>query len=564
MKELKLKHPKPGEIDPSVLPDITSDLPDPVVFEGIDANSVQNAARDIDGAGGPTQVSAQIWKHMICSKFHLKEAEKLAQTVADFVKILCTEQLPPEYLTEFLAGRLIPLDKDPGSPSPEIRPIGIGEVMRRIASKTVTRFLKNDIQFAAGALQTCSGTESGIEAAIHAMKLQYENEECESVLLIDARNAFNSLNRQVALHTVRDRCPSFHCFLKNCYKSPTELFVVDSDRNKEMIYGSEGATQGDPSAMAMYSISIYPLIQFLASNQDPSLPAAKQAWFADDGTGGGSIVQLKKMWDNVNKEGPKYGYYPKASKSILIVKGLENLPKAKAVFKGTGVQITVEGDRHLGAVLGSEDFKRDFVKRKISSWVKDIEELAAIAKEEPQIAYSAFTKGLSSRWSYIQRTIDGIADLFQPLEDTIYNSLIPSIVGRKVNSLERDMLALPLRFGGLGIQNPTKTADREYQASKRITSQLTELIFNQDQDLSKLDRSFISKTKADLKMEKEISYAAEKSRVESRITSESKRRAFSIACEKGSSSWLSALPLRSLGYCLNKKDFRDSLSLRYK
>ena len=121
------------------------------------------------------------------------------------------------------------------------------------------------------------------------------------------------------------------------------------------------------------------------------------------------------------------------------------------------------------------------------------------------------------------------------------------------------MLALPLRYGGLGIQNPTKTADREYQASKRITSQLTELIFNQDQDLSKLDRSFISKTKADLKMEKEISYAAERSRVESLITSEPKRRAFSIASEKGSSSWLSALPLRSIGYCLNKKDFRDSL-----
>ena len=153
-----------------MLPDITSDLPYPVLFEGIDAISIQNAARDIDGAGGPSQVSAQIWKHMICSRFHHKEAEKLAQTIAEFVKVLCTEQLPSEYLTEFLAGRLIPLDKDPGSENPEIRPIGIGEVLRRIASKTVTRFLKNDIQLSAGALQTCSGTESGIEAAIHAMK----------------------------------------------------------------------------------------------------------------------------------------------------------------------------------------------------------------------------------------------------------------------------------------------------------------------------------------------------------------------------------------------------------
>jgi hypothetical protein len=74
-------------------------------------------------------------------------------------------------LKEFLAGRLIPLDKDPGSTVPAIRPIGIGEVLRRITAKAVTRLLKSDIQMAAGSLQTCSGTESGIEAAIHAMKM---------------------------------------------------------------------------------------------------------------------------------------------------------------------------------------------------------------------------------------------------------------------------------------------------------------------------------------------------------------------------------------------------------
>ena len=72
------------------------------------------------------------------------------------------------------------------------------------------------------------------------------------------------------------------------------------------------------------------------------------------------------------------------------------------------------------------------------------------------------------------------------------------------------MLALPLRYGGLGIQNPEKTSVREYIASKKITKQLTELIVNQDQDLSKLDKSLISKTKADLKLEKEIAFVAEK------------------------------------------------------
>ena len=131
------------------------------------------------------------------------------------------------------------------------------------------------------------------------------------------------------------------------------------------------------------------------------------------------------------------------------------------------------------------------MKRKIHSWVKDVEELAVVAKEEPQIAYSAFTKGLSSRWCYLQRTIEGISELFQPLEEAIGQSLIPAILGRNVDKIERDMLALPLRYGGLGIQNPTKTADREYEASRKITKQLTELIFIQDQDLGKLDKSMI-------------------------------------------------------------------------
>ena len=96
-----------------------------------------------------------------------------------------------------------------------------------------------------------------------------------------------------------------------------------------------------------------------------------------------------------------------------------------------------------------------------------------------------------------------------------------------------------------------------------ITKQLTELIYNQDQDLSKLDRALITKSKTELKLEKEKCYQAEQKRLQEMITSEPRKRAFSIASEKGSSSWLSALPLRSLGYCLNKKDFRDSLLLRY-
>ena len=52
-------------------------------------------------------------------------------------------------------------------------------------------------------------------------------------------------------------------------------------------------------------------------------------------------------------------------------------------FVGTGVKITNEGERHMRAVIGSETVKELYVKEKVKKWVRDGEELAEIAKDEP-------------------------------------------------------------------------------------------------------------------------------------------------------------------------------------
>ena len=65
----------------------------------------------------------------------------------------------------------------------------------------------------------------------------------------------------------------------------------------------------------------------------------------------------KKLWDTLQQLGPKYGYFPNATKTVLIVKNQVNLPAANVIFKDTGVQLKRDGDRHLVAVIGSEDYK---------------------------------------------------------------------------------------------------------------------------------------------------------------------------------------------------------------
>ena len=64
-----------------------------------------------------------------------------------------------------MASQLISLNKSNG----DVKPIGVGEVDRRITGKCVTKVTKQDITEASGSLQVCAGQKSGSEAAIHAI-----------------------------------------------------------------------------------------------------------------------------------------------------------------------------------------------------------------------------------------------------------------------------------------------------------------------------------------------------------------------------------------------------------
>ena len=66
-----------------------------------------------------------------------------------------------------------------------------------------------------------------------------------------------------------------------------------------------------------------------------------------------------------------------------------------------------------------------------------------------------------------------IDHLLQPLEDWIPCKLIPALAGRdSPNNLIRDLLALPMRLGGIGQVNPTTLASTEYAASCHVSGSL--------------------------------------------------------------------------------------------
>ena len=80
---------------------------------------------------------------------------------------------------------------------------------------------------------------------------------------------------------------------------------------------------------------------------------------------------------------------------------------------------------------------------------------------------------------YFLRTLPDIADLLEPLEHTISDVLIPVLLEHRVTETEQDLLALPVRMGGLGLVNPVNQSRQEYEASIKATAPLMRQIAKQ-------------------------------------------------------------------------------------
>ena len=70
------------------------------------------------------------------------------------------------------------------------------------------KVVKYDLQDAVGTIQLCAGQDAGCEAAVHAMEQIFADNNTEAMILVDASNAFNCLNRQVTLLNCESICPA--------------------------------------------------------------------------------------------------------------------------------------------------------------------------------------------------------------------------------------------------------------------------------------------------------------------------------------------------------------------
>ena len=110
--------------------------------------------------------------------------------------------------------------------------------------------------------------------------------------MVDAENAFNSINRKALLHNIEYLFPVIATFIYNFYAKSARHFII----GRKELRSRKGTTQGDPTVMAAYALGLTPLLDHLQFVKI----SVKHVAFADDLTSAGKLLEIKIWWNILN------------------------------------------------------------------------------------------------------------------------------------------------------------------------------------------------------------------------------------------------------------------------
>ena len=126
---------------------------------------------------------------------------------------------------------------------------------------------------------------------------------------------------------------------------------------------------------------------------------------------------------------------------------------------------------------------------------------------------------------------------------------------------ERQLYALPVKFGGLGLPDPTQTADAAHTTSRAATQHLSSAIKGRVRLCLKEHSAGMRTARAAYKAAKVAANRHEYERLTADLP-EDQQRVVQRAVTHNTGSWLSALPTARNGNVLCAREWRDGIAFR--
>ena len=146
-------------------------------------------------------------------------------------------------------GRLTALRKPDGG----VRSIVVGDVVRRLVSRTVAQQLGEAVKLATSPFQYALSTRAGCECIAHALQALTEANPEATILSVDGIGAFDLVSRGAMLQGLCDVHQQCRLFVNSMEPRPVILWDNDSREVHDIDQG-EGGEQGDPLMPMLFSL----------------------------------------------------------------------------------------------------------------------------------------------------------------------------------------------------------------------------------------------------------------------------------------------------------------------
>ncbi|GJX32554.1 putative reverse transcriptase domain-containing protein [Tanacetum coccineum] len=333
----------------------------------------------------------------------------------------------PKILGEYIASvPLTPLVKPGGG----ICPIVVGTVWRRLVSKD-------------------RGDDVGL-----------------LMLLVDFKNAFNLVDREVMLQEVRTRCPAISRWVEFCYTNPTRLYYEE-----HTLRSCQGVQQGDPLGPLLFALVLHPLVCKIKDSFNLSL----QAWYLDDGTIIGDTLVVGEILKVIMEDGPRRDLHLNVDKTDIFWPKEDPRSRFAGVFP-PNIARPLHGVKLLGGPASADfDFCSELVMKRVAKSIELMDVVAKINDPQCELLFLRTCAGISKLYFSMRTCSPHVFERAQCFFDAALRSTLERIVtasGLGFGDWQWRLSTLPFAFGGLGVYSIGDVLNYAFLASRLQSASL--------------------------------------------------------------------------------------------
>ena len=206
------------------------------------------------------------------------------------------------------------LNKTTEASKSDIRPIAVGETLRRLTAKCLCLTIREKARDLFQPLQVGVACRSGSERITHGLRKfidDHWDDDDFAVFKVDMRNAFNMVSRQAILDECATFFPEILPWVVWCYGTHPVLWHPQGQLFSEL-----GVQQGDPLGPLLFSLVLQKLAASIDAD-DECIDLLFHSWYLDDGVLAGNRLAVLRALSLIQELGPALGLHINLGKCEL-------------------------------------------------------------------------------------------------------------------------------------------------------------------------------------------------------------------------------------------------------